>query len=143
VRPRALAAEPLVLYIYRDGRYEPEINDAWWTAPGLPTATIDLRTGTIMRASREWSTLIGDGSERLEGRAYSDFLVPAAREAALETIEALRESRELTSQVVLQRHDGSVLIVAFHAVLEGDRVDIVYQPLQRHDGASTAPSGVD
>jgi PAS domain S-box-containing protein len=128
VRERALANEPRVLYIYRDGRYQRQRNDEWWTGSGNATAAIDLRTGTITAASREWAELLGDGVERVEGRPYRDFLVPEAAEAATEVIEALRESGELTSEMLMRTLDGSLIALDFHAVLTGDRIDVTYRP---------------
>jgi len=128
VRERALANEPRVLYIYRDGRYQRQPKDEWWTRPGTATAAVDLRTGRIVHASREWAELLGDGVDRVEGRPYRDFLVPEAAEAATEVIEALRDARELTSEMLMRTLDGSLIALEFHAVLVGDVINVTYRP---------------
>lgn len=128
VRERALANEPRVLYIYRDGRYQRQPKDEWWTGPGNATAVVDLRSGRIVQASREWAELLGDGVDRVEGRPYGDFLVPEAAEAATEVIAALRDSRELTSEMLMRTLDGSLIALEFHAVLVGDFINVTYRP---------------
>jgi PAS domain-containing protein len=127
VRERALANEPRVLYIYRDGRYQRENGDPWWRADGLATASIDLRTGTIVEASPEWAALLGDGVDAITGRSYTDFLLPEAREAAAAVIQVLAEVGEITSEALMRRIDGTTVPFQFHATLSGHRIEIVYR----------------
>jgi PAS domain S-box-containing protein len=131
VRERALSGEPPILYIYRDGRYEPEIADRWWEGTGVATAVIDLRTGTITEASAEWAAILGDSVDRLAGRPYTDFLVPEAAETALEIINALRASGEVTSEMLMRRADGTVVTLEFRAVLVDERIEVAYRPRER------------
>ena len=127
VRERALANEPRVLYIYRDGRYQREGRDPWWQAGGLATASIDLRTGTIVKASQEWAALLGDGVDAIAGRPYTDFLLPEARDAASAVIQVLAETGEITSEALMRRIDGTTMAFQFHATLKEGRIDVVYR----------------
>jgi PAS domain S-box-containing protein len=127
VRERALANEPRVLYIYRDGRYERDQRDPWWQGDGLATAVIDLRSGIIVHASREWATLLGDRVDAVAGRRYTEFLLPEARDAAAAVIQVIQEAGEITSEALMRRVDGSTVPFQFHATRSGDRISVVYR----------------
>jgi PAS domain-containing protein len=142
VRERSLVNEPPVLYLYRDGRYQREPQDGWWTRSDNATASIDLRTGTIVEASPEWASLLGDGVDRIQGRPYVDFLVPEAVDAAAAIIGSLRETGEITSEMLMRTLDGSLITLEFHAELRGDRIDVAYRPRPQESEALEPAGGV-
>ena len=130
VRERGLANESRVLYIYRDGHYQPEHHDPWWEREPVATARIDVTNGVITDASAEFAALLGNGPDVLVGRSYASFLLPEAVSAAAALLDALRETGSVTSKMLLLRIDGSLVTLEFHAVLRGHTVEVVYRPVE-------------
>ena len=52
---RQLSGERPLLYVYRDGRYEPERGERWWEAPGAPCIRVSIETGLLTSATNTWA----------------------------------------------------------------------------------------
>jgi len=129
VRERGLSHEPPILYIYRDGRYQHDLDDAWWEADEVATVVIDVASGTIVEASPGLATLVQGSGEALVGRPWTDLIGPDALEVAQLTVATILELEQATSEAVLRRSDGTPLLLEFHAVLAGGRIEVAYRPV--------------
>jgi PAS domain-containing protein len=127
VRERGLSSEPRVLYVYRDGRFEPEHAEPWWESAGAPKATFDLRAGTIVAASPSFAELIGEPRAPLAGRRFAPMLAVEVTEAHGLLLDAIRELGEVTSGTDLRRADGHSVAVEFHTARSNGHIEVTYR----------------
>ena len=128
---RQLSGERPHLYVYRDGRYEPERQDPWWLEPNVPCVHIDRATGTLTAVTSAWAELLDVEPPQLVGRHYLDFVLPEARTAATTMFEVVAGEREVRSEATLLRPDGTTLAIEFRALrTEGD-IEVCYRPLDQ------------
>lgn len=127
---RQLSGERVQYYVYRDGRYEPERRDAWWEAPGVPRVQVSAATGELTSVSGEWAALMRADPADLTGRHFVDFVLPEARIAAQAMFEAVSQYREVRSEALVQRPDGSTLAIEFRAARRDDEIEVCYRPLE-------------
>ncbi len=119
------------LYVYRDGRYEPSSTEAWWEAPDVPCVRVSMRTGEIVEVTGSWAKLVHAAPAELVGRHFLDFVQPKAHGLAAAMVEALQAEGEVHSKAVVQRTDGTPIMIEFRAVrLEGD-IEVAYRPIER------------
>jgi PAS domain-containing protein len=125
---RQLSGEWPHLYVYRDGRYEPERPDAWWSEPGVPCARISARSGILTSVTGAWAQLMRAQESDLVGRHFLDFVVPEARAAAQAMFEAVMQEREVRSEALVVRPDGTTLLIEFRAAQRDGEIDVCYRP---------------
>lgn len=135
IYPRVAVFERLVsgehgLYVYRDGRYEPESPRSWWSQPDIPCVRLSSETGQLIRVSGSWAELMHAKAKDLIGRHYLDFVKPEARATAAAMFDALQWEREVRSEAVVQRADGTSLLIEFRAVRRDGDIEICYRPLE-------------
>lgn len=133
--PRVAVFERLIsgeqgLYVYRDGRYEPESPRSWWEAPDIPCITVSMRTGELVRVTGSWADLMRAVPSDLIGRHYLDFVKPEARAIAGAMFETLQTEPDVRSEAVVQRPDGTALLIEFRAIRRGDEIEVCYRPIE-------------
>lgn len=126
---RQLSGERPHLYVYRDGRYEPERGDEWWAEPNVPCVHVAGDTGRLVAVSGEYAALMRSSRDDLVGRHFVDFVLPEARAAAQAMFEAVSEEREVRSEALVQRPDGSTLSIEFRAIRSNGIIEVCYRPL--------------
>jgi hypothetical protein len=134
---RQLSGERSHLYVYRDGRYEPDLGEAWWKGEGVARARVSRATGRLTSVSEPWAALMRSSKADLVGRPYTDFVSPAARSMAQAMFEALSEEREVRSEALLTRPNGTLLPIEFRAVLADGEIDVAYRPLDEARSAAS------
>ncbi len=122
-----LSGEGSHLYVYRDGRYEPEPLEPWWAAPDVPSVRLATATGRIVSASKEWAALMHADERALVGRHYLDFVLPAAQALATALFDALRDEREVQSRALVVRQDGTTLPIEFRATRRNGEIEVFYR----------------
>jgi PAS domain S-box-containing protein len=128
---RQLSGERRHFYVYRDGHYELEPSDRWWEQPGVACVRVSVATGRLTYVSGEWGTLMGADPAELVDRHYTDFVAPDARDAAAAMFEAVSDERDVGSEALVVRADGSTLAIEFRATLTDGEIDVRYRPLGR------------
>jgi hypothetical protein len=126
---RQLSGERPLLYVYRDGRYEPERRDRWWEAPGAPCIRVSIDSGLLTSVTGPWAGLMRADAEALVGRHYLEFVQPDARAAAQALFEVVDEERDVRSEALVVRPDGTELTIEFRAIRRGDGIEVCYRPL--------------
>lgn len=127
---RQLSGETPHLYVYRDGRYEPD-HGTWWMAPDVPCVHVSRSTGLLTAVTGSWAGLMRADAVDLVGRHFLDFVQPGARAAAQAMFEVVNEQREVRSEAELIRADGSMLAIEFRAVNVDGEIEVCYRPLER------------
>jgi hypothetical protein len=125
---RQLSGERPSLYVFRDGRYEPERADRWWEGPGVACARLSF-AGAITWVSEGWSDLTQTDASEAVGRSYLEFLPPGSAPVAMAMLEALRQNTEVKSEALVVLPGGISMPIEFRAVLEGDDIYVCYRPL--------------
>ena len=114
------------LYVYRNGRYEPSVDERWWEAPDTACVCVSLETGRLTSVSDEWATLMHASPPDLIGHHYTDFVQPEARPAAEAMFQALTQG-EVDTQAVVRRPDGTTMTIDLHATLVDGEIDVRYR----------------
>jgi PAS domain S-box-containing protein len=127
---RQLSGERAQFYVYRDGRYEPERRDPWWEQPGVPRVLVATTTGQLTSVSGEWAALMHAEPAELVGQHFVDFVLPEARDAALAMFEAVRQFREVRSEALVRRPDGTTLPIEFRATRRDEEIEVSYRALE-------------
>jgi len=127
-----LTGEPTRLYVFRDGHFEANRTDRWWDAPGVACVCVDIGSGRLTDVSPEYAELMRSSPDDLVGRHYSDFVTPEARTAAEALFESLAEDREVSTEALVQRTDGTTLRIELHASRRDGDIDVRYRPLPAH-----------
>jgi PAS domain-containing protein len=128
---RQLSGERAQFYVYRGGRYEPERRDGWWEQPGVAWVHVSATTGELTAVSGEWAELMRSDASELVGRHFVDFVLPEARAVAQVMFEAVSQAREVRSEALVQRPDGTTLQIEFRAVRRDGEIEVSYRPLER------------
>jgi PAS domain S-box-containing protein len=126
---RQLSGERAQYYVYRDGRYEPERRDPWWEQPGVPRVLVATTDGQLTSVSGEWAALMRAEATELVGQHFVDFVLPEAREAALAMFDAVRQFREVRSEALVRRPDGTTLPIEFRAQRQNGEIEVFYRAL--------------
>lgn len=126
---RQLSNELPVYYAYRDGRFEPEGSEPWWTHEGVPTVRVSTSSGAITDVSDAWAVFMRGDRSALLGRHFTDFLLPDARDAGVGLFEAVVEAGEVRSEALVVRADGTTVSIEFRATLLGDAIEVAYRKL--------------
>lgn len=128
VQPRGLSNEPQLLYVYREGRFEPDDSDRWWLDPEVARVRISLGTGLIVDANQRGATALGSHAI---GRSFLDFVHPAARDDARVLFESIAGTSETTTTVLVLRADGTPAPLDLHAVrIDKRRVEVAYRAVE-------------
>jgi PAS domain-containing protein len=121
VRARGLSSEPDVWYVYRDGAWRPPAGP-WWQAPLVPRLVVG-EDGWVTEANVASRSLLG-----IEGidphHHYSDFVGPAATEAAAMLFQIVVEGHPLSATLVLRPIGGDFIACEVRAerIAEGLQV---------------------
>jgi PAS domain S-box-containing protein len=126
---RSLTGEPPQLYVFRDGRYEADPDDRWWEADGVACVCLSATTGRLTYVSPEYAAMMGAPPEQLVGHHYLDFVQPEAVESAEALFEALANDREVMTEAVIRRVDGTPVRIQLHAARQDGEVDVRYRLL--------------
>ncbi len=126
---RHLSDEVPLYYAYRDGRFEPEQDEPWWTEPETPFVTVSATTGLISDVTEAWAQFMRGDRGALIGRHFTEFLVPEARDAGVGLFEAVIEAGEVHSEALVQRVDGTTVPIEFRAILRQDEIEVAYREL--------------
>ena len=125
---RQLSGETPHLYVYRDGRYEPE-RGAWWTAADVPCVHVSRSSGLLTAVTGSWASLMRADQTSLVGRHFLDFVQPEAQAAAQAMFEVVSEEREVRSEAAVVRPDGSTVAIEFRAISVDGEIEVCYRPL--------------
>ena len=128
---RGLSGEPDGYYVYRDGGFKNEPAERWWEAPGIPRICVSIATGKLTSVSNEWAGFMHANPDELVGRHFTDFVRPDARTVAKAMFAAVRGEREILSQALVMRPDGSTMAIEFRAIHRGREVEVYYRPAER------------
>ena len=126
---RQLSGERAQFYVYRDGRYEPDHPDEWWEKPGTPCVHVSAETGLLTKVSGEYAALMRAQATELVGLHFLDMVLPEARAAAQTMFEVVFQEREVRSEALVVRPDGSTVSIAFRAVRREGEIEVCYRPL--------------
>jgi hypothetical protein len=129
---RQLSGERTLYYVYRDGRYEPEIGEAWWERDDAPCVRVSTETGRLTSVTGTYATLMRARTDELVGRHFLDFIQPEAMSAARAMFAAVTEEREVRSEALVVRPDGTTLTIEFRAIRRNGEVEVSFRPLDRH-----------
>lgn len=128
---RVLADEPPQLYVFRDGRYEADRDDRWWDTEGVAQVCLSAETGRLTSVSPEYAAIMGAKPGDLVGRHYLEFVLPEAVEAAGAMFDALANDREVVTEAVIRRVDGTPIRIQLHAAREDREIDVRYRLLPK------------
>jgi PAS domain-containing protein len=126
---RQLSGERSHLYVYRNGRYEPDLGGAWWLGSDVPCVHVDRATGRLTAVSGEWADLMRSSARDLVGRPFTDFVQPEARAVAQAMFEAVNEERDVRSEALVTRPDGTTLAIEFRAAVLDGEIEVCYRPI--------------
>jgi hypothetical protein len=129
VRERGLSGEARAFYVYRDGRFRPESRDEWWRLPGVARARVSPGTGRFTDVSEEWADLMRGRPSDFVGLHFTELVGPEAREAAATFLGSVIDLGEIGTEGLVVRGDGTSLTIEFHAIRDGDRIEVFYRPL--------------
>ena len=121
VRARVLEGEAPTWYVYRDGRWRPNADAAWWTdeRAGHMAATPE---GWIVAANATARGLLGIGADEPGDRYFTDFVVPGTLSDATALFAIVAGGHELEATVRVRPTSGDVIAVEMHAVRDQDLV---------------------
>lgn len=137
---RQLSGEWPHLYVYRDGRYEPEGRDRWWESPEVPRVRVSASTGKVTSVSNSWAGLMRSDADGLVGRHFLEFVQPEARAAAQAMFEVIGEEREVRSEALVVRPDGTSVAIEFRAIRKDGEIEICYRPLEATGAQAARPA---
>jgi hypothetical protein len=140
---RQLSGERNQLYVYRDGRYEPETGGRWWEEPDVPCAHVSASTGQLTHVTGAWASLMRAEPVDLLGRHFLEFIVPEARPVAGAMFEAVTQERDVRSEAVYLRSDGVPLRLEFRALRSGDDIQVWLRPTESPVQAGTASASFE
>ena len=119
------------LYVYRDGRFEPQAPPSWWDAPDIPCVRVSPQTGKLVSVTGSWAALMHASPADLIGRHFLDFVKPEAHAVAGAMFQALQTQGEVRSEAVVQRPDDTTLLIEFRAVRRDVDIEVCYRPIER------------
>ncbi|HEX8025034.1 MAG TPA: PAS domain S-box protein [Candidatus Limnocylindrales bacterium] len=125
-----LTGEPARLYVFRDGRFEAGRADRWWESPDVACVCVDVGSGRLTDVSPEYAELMHAHKDDLVGRHFTEFIQPEARDAAAAMFESLVEDRDVTTQALVRRVDGTTVRIELHASREDGQIDVRYRPVR-------------
>jgi PAS domain-containing protein len=123
---RLVDGEQSHLYVYRNGRYVPSVDERWWDAPGTACVCVSRETGRLTFVSEEWAALMHAAPTNLVGLHYTDFVQPAARPAAEAILQALAQG-EVDTEAVVRRPDGTTIAIDLHATPVDGEIEVRYR----------------
>ena len=130
---RELVGEPPQLYAFRDGRFERDVEDRWWDTEHVASVRLSAATGRLTSVSPEYAAIMGAAPADLVGRHYLEFVEPDALDAAGAMFDALANERELDSEAVIHRVDGTPIRIQLHASCEDGEIDVRYRRVPAQD----------
>jgi PAS domain-containing protein len=126
---RLVSGERQNLYVYRDGRYEPEQRDRWWDAPDAPCVHVSPEDGRLTGVSGGWEGLMGRPDDEFVGHHFLEFVQPEARPVAQAMFQVLEAQPEVRSEAVVLRPDGKPLTIEFRAVRTDRDIEVCCRPI--------------
>jgi PAS domain-containing protein len=121
VRTRMLAGELPTWYVYRDGRWRPNADLAWWTddRAGHLEVTMD---GWILAANATARGLLGIGADEPLERYYTDFVAPGTVGDAASLFAIVAAGNSIEATIRIRPTSGDVIAVDLRAVRDGAMV---------------------
>lgn len=128
VRDRALAGEPPVWYVYRDGAWRPSDDGPWWTRRDLPRIVVSPE-GFVVDANSLARGLLGmRGAGRdATPRHFSEFVAPGTLTDAAALFEIVRSGHEIVATILIRPPDGNVIACDIRAARDDDRIVAVFR----------------
>ncbi len=126
VRDRALAGEPPVWYVYRDGAWRPDDDGPWWTRPDLPRIVV-AADGRVIEANTLARGLLGIALGDSRPRHFSEFVAPGTLTDAAALFEIVKSGHELVATVLIWPTNGSVIACDLRAARERGRLVAVFR----------------
>jgi PAS domain-containing protein len=118
---RSLSGEMPAWYVYRDGRWVPSAEAAWWTEPAAPRLEVSL-DGWIIAADTAARALLNLTAAEVGTRYFTDFIAPGTLEDAEGLRAIVQDGHTLSATVLVRPAGGEVLGCDIHAERDGDRV---------------------
>ena len=139
VRERAISGEPRAWYVYRDGRWRPPDEVAWWNLPGTPRVVVS-HDGWITEVNALGLSLLGLTPSDIGARHVTDLVAPWTAGDVLGVLATVLAGHDLDATVLLRPASGDVIAVDLHAAaladgIEGwlrlaDDVDVATEPTE-------------
>lgn len=124
VSERCLSGEPALAYVYRDGGFLSTDGERWWAEPDAAVARVSAETGRLVAADERWAQAVGVRPDELIGRHFTDFVLDGAQPAAHELFATVVEGREIRTEILVRRGDGTSVLLDVRAIRDGDIIDV-------------------
>lgn len=141
VRPRDLAGDYRVWYVYREGRWVDDTALDWWADESMPRIEIDS-DGFITAANAEAGEELGLAPSRLLHRHFTDFAVPGSLEDAILMREIIQAVGEAGGTIQHLRADGEVRIAEYRAIANPTGSSVVIRPIGPSPATPPPPPSV-
>ena len=121
VRERTLSGEAPAWYVYRDGSWRSQLDDAWWEEDGLPRVVVSA-DGWITEANATALGLLEMAPTELGIRHFTDFIVPGTLDDSLALFRVVEQGHDLNATVLLRPTSGHLIAIDLHARLSGEQI---------------------
>jgi PAS domain S-box-containing protein len=126
---RGLVGEPAQLYVFRDGRFQVDADGRWWEADDVACVCLSASTGRLTYVSPQYAAIVGAAPDELVGHHYLEFVLPEAVDAAEAMFDALAHDREVLTEAVVRRIDGTPVRLQIRAARQDGEIDVRYRLL--------------
>ena len=109
----------------------------------MPRVHVSAATGELTDVSGEWAALMRADAADLVGQMFVEFRLPEARVAAQAMYEAVSQYREVRSEALVRRPDGTTLAIEFRAARRDGEIEVSYRPLEKSVSFTTGPGSVE
>jgi len=135
VRPRVLANDDHIWYVYREGRWVDGSLPDWFDDESMPRLDLDL-DGFIANANAAAGEEFGTAPARLVHRHFTDFAVPGSLEDAVLMRKIIQMVGQGGGTIRHVRADGEARVAELHSVAKSSGSSVVIRPI----GPSPAPA---
>ena len=121
VRIRLLEGELTTWYVYRDGRWHPDAELAWWTDDRAAHLDVTL-DGWIVDANPTARGLLGIGADEAVERYFTDFVAPGTLQDAASLFAIVVAGNPIEATVRMRPTSGDVIAVDLRAIRDDTMV---------------------
>ncbi len=121
VRERTLSGEAPAWYVYRDGSWRSQLDEAWWEEANLPRVVVSS-DGWITEANSTAMGLLEMAPTELGIRHFTDFIVPGTLDDSLALFRVVEQGHDLNATVLLRPTSGHLLAIDLHARSSGEQI---------------------